>query len=54
MSMRDLRPTGCRAIGDDAFRAPLHLVTWHDLQSPAASHFREALLTFVQHHPHRE
>ncbi|WOD15654.1 LysR family transcriptional regulator [Paraburkholderia kirstenboschensis] len=44
----------CRVTGDQAFHAPLHLVTRHDLQSPAASHFREALLTFVHQHPYRE
>ena len=44
----------CRVAGDHAFRAPLHLVTRQDLQNPAASHFREALLMFVQHHPYRE
>jgi DNA-binding transcriptional LysR family regulator len=36
----------CRVAGDDAFRAPLHLVTRSQTQSPAASRFREMVLTF--------
>ncbi|MBW0448304.1 LysR family transcriptional regulator [bacterium M00.F.Ca.ET.228.01.1.1] len=44
----------CRVAGDHAFRAPLHLVTRRELQSPAASHFRETLLEFVSQHPYRE
>jgi DNA-binding transcriptional LysR family regulator len=44
----------CRVAGDHAFRAPLHLVTRDDSQSPAASHFRQALLAFVHQHPSRE
>jgi DNA-binding transcriptional LysR family regulator len=44
----------CRVAGDHAFRAPLHLVTRDDSQSPAASHFRKTLLAFVHQHPSRE
>lgn len=41
----------CRVSGDQAFHAPLHLVTRDDMQSPAASRFRETLLAFVRLHP---
>jgi DNA-binding transcriptional LysR family regulator len=37
----------CSVTGDHAFRAPLHLVTRSDLESPAAARFRETLLAFV-------
>jgi DNA-binding transcriptional LysR family regulator len=41
----------CRIAGDQAFRAPLHLVTRIDMQAPAAARFRETLLAFVRTNP---
>jgi DNA-binding transcriptional LysR family regulator len=38
----------CRIAGDQAFYAPLHLVTRIDTKSPAAGRFRETLLEFVK------
>jgi DNA-binding transcriptional LysR family regulator len=37
----------CRVSGDQAFHAPLHLVTRADTLSPAAARFRETLLQFT-------
>ncbi|WP_028225476.1 LysR family transcriptional regulator [Paraburkholderia ferrariae] len=37
----------CRVAGDEAFRAPLHLVTKHDAQAPAVERFRETVLGFA-------
>jgi hypothetical protein len=37
----------CSVTGDQAFRAPLHLVTRSDLESPVAARFRKTLLAFV-------
>jgi DNA-binding transcriptional LysR family regulator len=39
----------CRVSGDQAFHAPLHLVTRADTLSPAAARFRETLLRFTAH-----
>ena len=36
----------CRIHGDDAFRAPLHLVTRMEAESPAAARFRTTALSF--------
>ncbi|SAK80561.1 LysR family transcriptional regulator [Caballeronia ptereochthonis] len=36
----------CRIVGDEAFRAPLHLVTRSTTESPAAARFRTTVLTF--------
>ncbi|ALP68620.1 LysR family transcriptional regulator [Paraburkholderia caribensis] len=43
----------CRIAGDQAFYAPLHLVTRIDMKSPAAGRFRETLLEFVSASPQK-
>jgi DNA-binding transcriptional LysR family regulator len=43
----------CRIAGDQAFYAPLHLVTRIDTKSPAAGRFRETLLEFVKASPQK-
>lgn len=43
----------CRIAGDQAFYAPLHLVTRIDMKSPAAGRFRETLLDFVSASPQK-
>ena len=38
----------CRVAGDEAFRAPLHLVTKPVVRDPAVERFRESVLAFVE------
>jgi hypothetical protein len=37
----------CAVAGDEAFSAPLHLVTRRDAANPAALRFAQAVLAFV-------
>ncbi|MCP3725036.1 hypothetical protein M3I53_18215 [Paraburkholderia sp. CNPSo 3272] len=38
----------CRVAGDEAFRAPLHLVTKPAVHNPAGERFRETVFAFAE------
>ncbi|MEX3939313.1 LysR substrate-binding domain-containing protein [Paraburkholderia sp. BR10937] len=38
----------CRVAGDEAFRAPLHIVTKSAVRNPAVERFRETVLVFAE------